>query len=93
MNIKITEIVIDLSEWTKHFPTGCILYHCGTEVDSQYCDNAEEFIEFIDSYKDSLIPYVTDVNVIFDVYDLDNETARECANEVWNHIHKLMYGN
>ena len=89
----ITKIVVDLSSWTDHYPTGCILYDCGTEVDSQYCDNADEFIEFIDTYKNSLIPHVTEVRVVFDSYDLDNESARECAEEVINHINSLMYGN
>ena len=88
----ITEIVVDLSAFTEHYPTGCILYHYGTEIDSQYCDNVDEFIEYIESYKDSLIPNVTDVRFKFDGYDLDNSTATDCAREIWEYTYNLIDG-
>lgn len=89
----ITKIVIDLGEWEEHYPTGCVLYNNDEVVDSEFCDNAEEYIEFIDRYKDFYVQYLTEVRVVFDAYSLDNETAMECAKEVWEHIHGLIYGN
>ena len=88
---EITKIVIDLSAWGEHYPTGCILYNSERVIDSEYCDDAAEFIEFIEAYKELLIPYATDVRFVFDAYDLDNESAKECAKEVWNHVHDLIY--
>ena len=89
----ITEIVVDLSAWTEHYPTGCILYHYGTEIDSQYCDNVDEFIDYIESFKDSLIPNVTEVRFKFDGYDLDDSsTAFDCAKEIWEYTYNLIYG-
>lgn len=88
----ITKIVVDLSAWTDHYPTGCIMYHYDQMIDSAYCDNTDEFIEYIESFKDKIIPYVTDVRFIFDGYDLDNSTATDCAKEIWNFTHELIYG-
>ena len=87
----ISEIVVDLSAWTQHYPTGCIMYYNGTEVDSQFCDDAEEYIEYIDSFKDKYHPYLTEVRFIIDGYDLDNSTALDCAKEVWQHTYNLIY--
>ena len=88
----ITKIVVDLSAWTDHYPCGCIMHHYNTEVDSQYCDNTDEFIEYIESFKDKIVPYVTDIRFVFDGYDLDNSTAINCAKEIWNYFHELVYG-
>ena len=88
----ITKIVVDLSAWSDHYPSGCLIYHYDTEVDSQYCDNVDEFNEFIDGFKDRCVPYLTEVSFIFSGYDLDNDTALECAKEVWKHVHNLIYG-
>lgn len=87
----ITKILVDLSAWTDHYHTGCILYHYDTEVDSQYCDNTDEFIEYIDSYKDKLIKYVTDVRFMFDGHDIYNSTVMDCAKEIWEHVYNLIY--
>lgn len=87
----ITKIEIDLSAWTEHYPTGCILYHYDQMIDSAYCDNADEFIEFIEEYKASLLPGVTDVRFVFDGYDLDNPTAMDCAKEVWEAANELIH--
>ena len=88
----ITKIVVDLSAWTDHYPTGCIMYQCNQMIDSAYCDNADEFIEYIDSYKAHFLPNVTEIRFIFDGYDLDNSTALDCAKEIWNYFHELVYG-
>lgn len=88
----ITKIVVDLSAWTDHYPTGCIMYHYDQMIDSVYCDDADEFIEYIESFKDKIIPYVTDIRFVFDGYDLDNSTAINCAKEIWNYFHELVYG-
>ena len=88
---KITLIVIDLSAWSDHYPTGCILYHYYEEIDSEYCDNTQEFIEFINQYKNKLLPY-TEIRVRFDADDLDNEPAHQCAREVRDYIYELMKG-
>ena len=85
MSKLVNRIEIDLSTWTDHYPTGCCLFDGSDMIDSQYCDNANEFISFIDWYKNDIDKHVV-VNVIFDGYDLDNETAMECAKEVYAHI-------
>ena len=92
MDKYITRIDVDLSAWTDHYPTGCILYHYDQMIDSAYCDNADEFIEFIESNKKNLLPHVTDVRFIFDGYDLDNSTATDCAKEIWEAVSELIYG-
>ena len=86
----ITKIVVDLSAWTDHYPTGCIMYHYNTEIDSAYCDNTDEFIEYIDGFKDKIIKHVTEMRFVFDSYDIDNETALECAREVREHFYELI---
>lgn len=90
-DMYITKIVVDLSAWTDHYPTGCIMYHYDQMIDSAYCDNANEFTEYIDSYKAHLLPNVTEVRFIFDGYDLDNSTALYCAKEIWEYAYKLIY--
>lgn len=90
--MKITKVVIDLSTWEEHYPTGCVLYNNDDVVDSEFCDNAEEYIEFLDKYKESFVPYLTEVKVVFDAYSLDNKNAMKCAKKVWKHIHDLIHG-
>ena len=82
----ITKIVVDLSAWTDHYPTGCIMYHYDQMIDSQYCDNVDEFIEYIDSFKGKYIKYELDIRFVFDGYDLDNSTALDCAREIYEHV-------
>ena len=91
MKNKITRIVVDLSAWSEHYPTGCVLYHHSDIVDDEYCDNADEFIEFIESHKADIIPGITDVQFVFDGFDIDNETALDCAKEVWEYAYKLIH--
>ena len=95
MENYITKIEVDLSSWSDHYPTGCILYHYDQVIDSAYCDNAEEFIEYINSYKHLLNRNITYVRFIFDGYDLDEyeSTAIECAKEVYKAFNKLIKGD
>lgn len=87
----ITKIVIDLSAWTDHYPTGCILYHYDQIFDSAYCDNANEFIEYIESYKANLLPNTTEIRFVFDGQDLFYSTALDCAREVWEAVNKIIH--
>lgn len=89
---NITKIVVDLSAWEEHYPCGCIMYNNSVEIDSQFCDDAEEFIEYIWEFKDMLVPYLTNVEFVFDGYGLDNESALSCAKKVWEYTHNLIYG-
>lgn len=90
MDRYITRVVCDLSAWTDHYPTGCIMYHYDQMIDSAYCDNAEEFIEYIESYKANMLPNVTDIHFIFDGFDLDNSTAIDCAKEVYEAFREMI---
>ena len=91
MDRYITKIVVDLSAWTESHPTGCIMYHYDQIVDSEYCDNADEFIEYIESYKANLLPNITEVKFVFDGFDLDNSTALDCAREVYKAARKIIH--
>lgn len=86
---KITKIEVVLTEWSEHYPTGCVLYHYNELVDSEFCDNAEEFIEFIGKHKDEISPWCN-VNFVFGGYDLEEESARECAKKVWEYVYGVI---
>ncbi len=91
MDKCITEIVCDMSTWTDHYPTGCIMYHYGQMIDSAYCDSADEYIEYIESYKANMSKSVTEIRFIFDGFDLDNSTAIDCAKEVYEAFRNMLY--
>ncbi len=93
MNKYITKIVVDLSAWVEHYPTGCILYYYDQTIDSAYCDNADEFIEYIESHKTNILPGITEVCFMFNGYDLDDSysTAMDCAKEVWEAVDDIIH--
>ena len=51
----VKKIVIDLTDWSKPYPTGAIAYDSNDSViDSAYCDNADEFAEFFDTHREEI---------------------------------------
>lgn len=87
----IKEIIIDLEEWTEHYPTGAIIYFKDGSEDSDYCDNAEEFKEFLGRHKDD-IKNSLDANVVIrmNLYDIDVSTVTDVAKEVQDYICSLI---
>ena len=85
----ITTIVVDLGDWTSNYPTGCIMYHYDQVVDSAFCENAGEFIEYIRSFKAYFVPH-TKVKFVFDMYDVDNSTVLDCAREIWKAVYEMI---
>lgn len=86
--MHITKIIVDLSAWSEHYPTGCILYSYERFVDSEYCDNATEFIEYINKHK-SNYTNMTEIRFVFDGNDLNNDSAKECAMEIFEHFNSI----
>ena len=87
----VTKVLIDLSNWFSNYPSGCILYHFDEVIDSEYCNNAEDYKYFLNRNKDLLQEnlFGTEVQVLFDMDDLEDETAIKCAKEVRDYIYNL----
>ena len=91
----ITKIEINLTSWSDHYPTGCVLYHYDQVVDSAYCDSVEEYVDYFEENKENFLPHITEVVFVFSAYDFDDDfefnAVTECAKEVRKYAHDFIY--
>lgn len=65
----IKTLEVDLRNWLRPFPTGVIAYDSDDSViDSEYCDNADEFAEFFDTHRKEIN---SDTELVFKISSED----------------------
>lgn len=87
--MTFTRIEICLETWTEHEPTGIQIFDGNTYVDSAYCDNAEEFIEYLDTIADDIKANQPDVVVHIKLDDIDSSTVLDCVMEIKDHLDEI----
>lgn len=87
---KIGKIVLHMEDWTAHYPTGATIYAVdGVMIDSEFCDNAKEYIEFLARYKERIRKDKPVIQVDFDIDDLEESTVMDCVKEVKHYLDKI----
>lgn len=88
---NIHTVTVDLSNWTRSYPTGAVAYDFDYAVtDSDYCDTVEEFADFF-RRQGSKINGHTELHFVIDSSDISNASMLNFASriaDVWAAIYK-----
>ena len=72
-NYGVTKVMVDLTDWSRPYPTGAVAYSGDLVVASEYCETQEEFREFLDELKEG-IAADTEIHVHMDMEDIEAVT-------------------
>lgn len=85
----IRRIEVDLTNWSRAYPTGVVAYDQDDKViDSAYSDELPEFREFFTEYC-AYIGEDTDLQFLIDANDIGNDVLLELAKAiatVWENL-------
>lgn len=89
-NNIIGKIVLCLDQWGEHYPTGCMIYDDGGYViDSDWCDNADEYKEFLGRYKKEIKLHKPQIVAEINIDDIDYTNVMDCVREVKRFVESI----
>ena len=81
------KVKIDLTAWSYSAPCGAVVYENDEVIDSEYCDDVEEFKMFLKKHKDS-IDVTTDL--VFEIKATDVVYVSETVKEINDYFETLV---